>query len=255
MLEEIMRLRTDLKRGVFRFDDVQNAPLQKIVDYCVETGTKLSLVLEVLEKQVVDLMEIEEQKVKALATPIITLKILRVLPLISVFCGFIFGSDIIKTYLSIPGFCCIALGVTLYFIGQSVTKKYLDQYKTALDFDFEDDPVIILSVIKSSVLSGLSVVGCLRALGVEGSEQLEPGVPLAATSVPEYLSCLQETFYEGVSPVGMIDAKVYQLKFNRSSLAKRLGEELGVKLVIPISSCYLPSFILIGVVPVIIGMV
>lgn len=78
---------------------------------------------------------------------------------------------------------------------------------------------------------------------VRGDEQL--------SAVCEQLSFAHAT---GAPSASMLMAAAEQLRTARRHEAQRRAEELGVKMMLPLGVCFLPAFILLGVVPVVLSM-
>ncbi|GAA3064490.1 MULTISPECIES: type II secretion system F family protein [Actinomycetes] len=58
----------------------------------------------------------------------------------------------------------------------------------------------------------------------------------------------------GAPTAELLQAGAQQLRRRRRHEAQRRAEELGVKMVMPLGACFLPAFILLGVVPVLLGL-
>lgn len=58
----------------------------------------------------------------------------------------------------------------------------------------------------------------------------------------------------GAPTAELLHVSARQLRTRRRHESQRRAEELGVKMVLPLGICFLPAFILLGVIPVIIGL-
>ncbi|GAA4827083.1 type II secretion system F family protein [Garicola koreensis] len=67
----------------------------------------------------------------------------------------------------------------------------------------------------------------------------------------EHLSFAYAT---GAPSASMLRAAAAQARAQRRHGAERRAEELGVKMMLPLGACFLPAFILLGVVPVVLSM-
>lgn len=67
----------------------------------------------------------------------------------------------------------------------------------------------------------------------------------------EHLSFAHVT---GAPSASMLQAAAAQARAERRHEAERKASELGVKMMLPLGACFLPAFILLGVVPVILSM-
>lgn len=58
----------------------------------------------------------------------------------------------------------------------------------------------------------------------------------------------------GAPTADLLQVGARQLRRRRRHEAERRAEELGVKMVLPLGACFLPAFILLGVLPVVLGL-
>ncbi|MDZ5077072.1 type II secretion system F family protein [Nesterenkonia sp. HG001] len=58
----------------------------------------------------------------------------------------------------------------------------------------------------------------------------------------------------GAPTAELLQVGARQLRRRRRHAAERRAEELGVKMVLPLGACFLPAFILLGVIPVVLGL-
>lgn len=79
---------------------------------------------------------------------------------------------------------------------------------------------------------------------VEGVQALE--------TFCEHLSFAYAT---GAPSASMLQAAASQARMERRHQAEQKAEELGVRMMFPLGACFLPAFVLLGVVPVVISMV
>lgn len=64
---------------------------------------------------------------------------------------------------------------------------------------------------------------------------------------------LAPAWNDGVAPVALLERAAQELRFSRVRKAKEAAARLGSMLVIPLAACYLPAFMLIGVLPVVVA--
>ncbi|WEV73729.1 tadC protein [Bifidobacterium sp. ESL0798] len=62
---------------------------------------------------------------------------------------------------------------------------------------------------------------------------------------------LKSTWTRGVSPVGPLESAVEQLDARARATIEQSAQRLSVKLLLPTGLCFLPSFMLIGIIPAI----
>ena len=64
---------------------------------------------------------------------------------------------------------------------------------------------------------------------------------------------LAPAWKDGVAPVALLERSAQGLRYSRARRAKEAAGALGSKLVVPLAACFLPAFMLLGVLPVVIA--
>ncbi|MDD7465195.1 MAG: hypothetical protein PUK59_03010 [Actinomycetaceae bacterium] len=95
----------------------------------------------------------------------------------------------------------------------------------------------------------LQEVANLLLMGATWEEAWEQVLP----SYQRLAGVLAPAWNDGVAPVALLERGVQELRFSRARRAKEAAARLGSLLVIPLSACFLPAFILIGVLPVVVA--
>ena len=109
-----------------------------------------------------------------------------------------------------------------------------------------------LRLVKSTQISrhrNLEEVSNMLLMGAAWDEAWE-GV------APVYLrvgSVLAPAWNDGVAPVALLERGAQGLRASRARRAKEAAARLGSKLVVPLAACYLPAFMLLGVLPVVVA--
>lgn len=133
------------------------------------------------------------------------------------------------------------------------------------------DPALILDVMAQLFASGSSLAAGLAAVG-----QHFPGcAPLERVAVylrlgldwdsawehtgddPQLCQLATElrfVYASAVPSAHMLTTAATALRANRKRLAEQLAQELAIRLVLPTGLCLLPSFILLGVIPMILAL-
>ena len=65
---------------------------------------------------------------------------------------------------------------------------------------------------------------------------------------------LRRSWEDGVAPGGALRAAADAARRERHARAIEAANRLGVRLVLPLGLCYLPAFVLVGLVPVLLSM-
>ncbi|WP_124054404.1 type II secretion system F family protein [Arcanobacterium ihumii] len=63
---------------------------------------------------------------------------------------------------------------------------------------------------------------------------------------------LEPAWNDGAAPVPLLERSAHTLRLTRQRQAKEAAARLGARLVVPLSLCFLPAFMLIGVLPVVV---
>jgi hypothetical protein len=77
---------------------------------------------------------------------------------------------------------------------------------------------------------------------------------LSNVELKKIKECLENSWYRGSSPVQAIDSYILDLSGYKDRENRKVAEQLSVKIVTPLGLCFLPSFIFIGVLPVLIAL-
>ncbi|WP_162148870.1 type II secretion system F family protein [Arthrobacter sp. H20] len=110
-----------------------------------------------------------------------------------------------------------------------------------------------------SLARGLDGVAGALALGSDWEAAWDWAISRAdirtAGILREFDGALRFAALTGASSAGIVHACASQLRRRRNSEAERRAAVLGVRLVMPLGLCYLPAFICLGVLPVVIAVV
>ncbi|MFC7404426.1 secretion system protein [Georgenia alba] len=139
----------------------------------------------------------------------------------------------------------------------------------------EVDVAVLLDLADAALAAGASVPGTLTALGravdgpgttsATGDALVQAGRALllgadwseAWSEAPETLGrlrdALEPAWVDGAAPGPLLRQAAGAVRADRSRQAQEAAARLGVRLVLPLGLCYLPAFVLLGVVPVVLG--
>lgn len=73
---------------------------------------------------------------------------------------------------------------------------------------------------------------------------------------PTYMrlgAALAPAWNDGAAPVALLERAAQGLRYSRARRAKEAAARLGSALVVPLAACYLPAFMLLGVLPVVVA--
>lgn len=130
---------------------------------------------------------------------------------------------------------------------------------------------VLLDLLGAACSSGASVPGALEAVGSavggarggvleRGAAALSLGASWAEAwaDAPAALApvadALRSSWEDGAAPAGALRSAAAVLRRERHARALEEAGRLGVRLVLPLGLCYLPAFVLVGLVPVLVSM-
>ncbi|WP_159066832.1 type II secretion system F family protein [Cellulomonas timonensis] len=133
------------------------------------------------------------------------------------------------------------------------------------------DVVLVLELVEVAVAAGVAVPRALQAVGeavggVEGDALVHASAALvlgasweaAWARAPERLGavavCLRPAWLAGAAPGGALRAQAATLRRGRLRHAREAAGRMGVHLVLPLGLCFLPAFVLLGLVPVMLSL-
>jgi hypothetical protein len=132
------------------------------------------------------------------------------------------------------------------------------------------DPVAVVELLAVAVESGASVPGALEAVGRvlggrTGEHLTRAGSALLlgaswdaawahAPATGADLDGLAAAWRTGAAPGPPLRAAAAELRRRRDREAREAAGRLGVQLVLPLGLCFLPAFVLIGLVPVLVSL-
>ncbi|HIY85633.1 MAG TPA: type II secretion system F family protein [Candidatus Yaniella excrementavium] len=133
------------------------------------------------------------------------------------------------------------------------------------------DPALVLDILAQLFASGSSLANGLAAVGhhlpgcqplTSVANQLLLGVSWdeaweqarEARHLDQLANELQFVHTSAVPSAHMLTTAATALRANRKRLAEQLAQELAIRLVLPTGICMLPSFILLGIVPMVLAL-
>ncbi|MDR3068309.1 MAG: type II secretion system F family protein [Cellulomonas sp.] len=133
------------------------------------------------------------------------------------------------------------------------------------------DPVLLLALLDAAVSAGAPVPRALQAVGaavggtvgdalatVGGRLMLGASWPEAVVAAPgglrDQIDPLGAAWSTGAAPGPLLRQTAERLVRERHDLTRVAAARLGVRLVLPLGLCLLPSFVLLGLVPVVLSL-
>lgn len=214
---------------------------------CEHTGSPIAAALRQLAQLQRQLDDAERARLAAFASPKSTMRLVMVLPLLSLAFGFALGHNPVATLLTTPvGLTSLAVGVTLLGIAHLVSRHLIRRAAGARQL-----PGFALQLVRLALSAGVSAedavrlaVDTLDRLPVDGCSPQELLAPTA--SIDRLVRLGRDTG----APLGeLITAEAERERSEyRFTIAER-ASKLEVQLLIPLGACVLPAFVALGVVP------
>ncbi len=236
----------------------------------LDVGAPLGRVLEQVAGTLVVEAEARAERDAALAGPRTTGRLLMWLPIVGGFLGWALGADPVATATDGGiGTVAVSLGVALLVAGRVWSDRMV---AAARGVDRSGvDVQVVLELVAAALRSGAGVPRALEATGVavgapDGAvlTRAAHALVLGATwerawaDAPAVLApmvrALRGAWLDGAAPGDALRAAGEEVRHERRSGARTAAARLGVRLVLPLGACYLPAFVLVGLVPVLLAL-
>ena len=181
----------------------------------------------------------------ALAGPRASARVVLALPLLGLALGSAWGAGAVEVLVGTPvGWTCALLAAVLVSVGRAWTARLV----RAATPDGRV-PGVLLDAWAVAVSGG----GSWASGGAAVRAALgEPGAGTAAEAerLREVLALAQQA---GVPAATLLRAAAEDVRDDAAAAGLAAAERLAVRLVLPLGTCVLPAFVLVGVVPVVVG--
>lgn len=111
-----------------------------------------------------------------------------------------------------------------------------------------------LARLAHTVPGAQSLAGVHRALAAGASWEQAVDAAAADSELVSFCDHLSFAYATGAPSARMLQAAATRARAERRHAAEAAAERLGVKMMLPLGACFLPAFILLGVVPVVVSM-
>ncbi|MEN2739493.1 type II secretion system F family protein [Microbacterium sp. X-17] len=183
----------------------------------------------------------------ALAGPRATARLMSWLPIVGVVMAYAIGVDVIGTLVSGPlGWMAAGSGCVLLIAGRSWTR-------TLVRSASREGPVpgIQHDLMAIALAAGMSVPSARVTIAQVARRIGLDAVADGDASVDRVLRIAERA---GAPAIELLSAEARQQRRTARADGRRRAELLAVRLLLPLGVCVLPAFVLLGVVPVILGM-
>ncbi|WP_144763545.1 type II secretion system F family protein [Curtobacterium sp. 9128] len=180
----------------------------------------------------------------ALAGPRTSANVVLALPLLGAGLGATWGVDSVEVLTSSPiGWACCAAAALLVAVGRVWTRRLVDAASPSGRI-----PGVLLDAWAVALSGGGSWSGAAEV--VRGATDGRPAAEIEGDRLREVLDLARRA---GVPAATLLRHAAEDLRDDVAAEALATAERLGVRLVVPLGMCVLPAFVLIGVVPVVVG--
>ncbi|MFD6141597.1 type II secretion system F family protein [Promicromonospora sp. NPDC060271] len=236
----------------------------------LDVGAPLGRVLEQVAGTLVAEAESRAEREVALAGPRTTGRLLMWLPIFGGLLGWALGADPVGTATDGGiGSLAVGTGLVLLVAGRVWSDRLVAAARGA------DQPgvdvQVVLELVAAALRSGAGVPRALKAAGAavggaDGPVLTRAGHALvlgaawerAWTGVSGELDpmvrALRGAWLDGAAPGEALRAAGEEVRHERRAEARTAAARLGVRLVLPLGTCYLPAFVLVGLVPVLLAL-
>ncbi|GAB3119689.1 hypothetical protein [Glaciibacter psychrotolerans] len=213
----------------------------------------------------------------AVAGPAATARMVMVLPIIGILFGTVMGFDTLRTlFLTVPGVLCLGVGALLLVLAARWNRRLLRSARAQ-----SVAPGLELDLTAIALAGGGSIDGA-RALVAVAQRRFLSGndePPSTATTTTDAVavarsgtgsriesdsepgsesdglrdSVLDLAERAGVPAAELLRSEAEQLRRQARSEGQQRAEALAVTLMIPLGVCVLPAFMLVGVMPLLLG--
>ncbi len=211
-----------------------------------ESGAPLAASLRDLAAGLRDEAQMRREVRAALAGPAASARLVTTLPLLAVLFGATLGFDTVAVLFANPlGLACLAVGSALLWAGRRWNAALAARASRGRgDAGLELELLAIAMSSGASIERAREVVG--RAMGdhrlvADGARHVDTVLELATRA--------------GAPVAELLRAEALRLRRAARAAGAERAAALGVRLMVPLGLCVLPSFVLLGVVPLMISVI
>lgn len=214
-----------------------------------QSGAPISAVLERIAAALASLERLGQRRSVLLAGPRATIRLVAALPAVALFFGAILGFDPIPVLLSPAGAVLAVFGAVLLFAGVRWANRLTDQLAEA-----EWVSGLECELCWIGLSGGAAPVEALRRV-VDGVDRARARwVRLSAMTRDGVVHTVLDAAAALGTPAGpMLLAEAESVRTRAFAELEREAERLGVRVLLPLGVCVLPSFIVLGVLPVLLA--
>lgn len=209
----------------------------------VESGAPLAATLERAAENLRALADIDRQVEVATAGPLATARVVAWLPLGGLALGFLLGADPVGVALgTVPGAVSVVVGAGALVLGRRWNRRLVAEARA------RDADAGVGAELLALALSGGAAPD--RALALVAAVAQDCRLPSALDDAHATLDFARRA---GVPAASLLRAEAARSRRLALTDGLRRAAVLGSRLLAPLAVCFLPAFVLLGVVPLMIG--
>lgn len=209
-----------------------------------EAGAPLGPALREQAATLRDLAEVNRDVAAALAGPVATTRIVATLPALGLLFGMALGFDTIRILGTPAGIGCLAAGGALALIAWRWMRRLVLAARPPVAAPGLEGDLLVIA------LGGGASPARARAAVERAAARFE--VPLALDRLDDTLAL---SVAAGVPATELVRAEASEARREARSQARIAANALSARLMLPLGLAILPSFVLVGVVPLVLAVV
>lgn len=235
-----------------------------------ELGAPLADLLDHYGQILVQTQAADDAMKVALAGPRASARLLAALPFVGLLIGAAMGADPLGS-LAGSGGLPIVVGGILIAVGHAWTRSLIARAGHGNGIGEAIDAHLLAGALETgaAIPRALAAVGAvgerpelveaggLLTLGADWDEAWAPphlGRGTDPSELPLVARVLEPAWRDGANPVPLLTGAAARVLARSDRAAREAAERLSIRLVVPLGLCFLPAFILIGVVPIVISL-
>lgn len=209
------------------------------------SGAPLASALRHVADGVIAAAETERETAAALAGPSATARLVLALPLGAVLIATLLGLGSLEVLVGSGfGWGCLAVGATLVALAHRWTARLI-----ARAASHEASPGLDCELMAVALSAGVSADRARRAVD---DALARTGLPSRTAAVDDVLALCEA----GGAPAGeLLRAEAAERRRSARAAGRAAASVLAVRLMLPLGLCVLPAFVVVGVVPVLVGVI
>ncbi|SIS11463.1 tight adherence protein B [Microbacterium sp. RURRCA19A] len=191
-----------------------------------------------------DAGEVRDDVEVALAEPVATARVLTWLPLLGLPIGVALGLDPLRVITEPLGAGAVLAGLLLIGVSHVWTRRLADRSAPSIDL-----PGWEAELVAIALSSGVSVD---RAQALAAAER---GTTAAASVRAGIAASLELSIRTGAPAVELLRGEAWLARRRARTEGRETAARLSTRLLLPLGVCTLPAFLLLGVVPAVLGVI